>query len=54
MSKFYFYHFLIMAGFAVVLIYSLLNQKFIMVLIYAVIALPLIIVNQRKNKVKNI
>ncbi|MCM3757654.1 hypothetical protein M3197_09145 [Sporosarcina aquimarina] len=49
MKKYYASHSLIVVIFTVVLLYSLMSKLFIPVLIAAIIGIPLIILNQKKN-----
>ncbi|AQU80747.1 MULTISPECIES: hypothetical protein [Planococcus] len=49
MKKYYAYHSLIMTIYAIVLLYCLLNNRFVPVLIAAILGMPLMILNYKKN-----
>jgi len=49
MKKYYTYHTLIMAAFGIILVYSLLQQKFLPVAVAAIFGLVLIFWNYQKN-----
>ncbi|KAA0954991.1 hypothetical protein FQ085_17015 [Planococcus sp. ANT_H30] len=49
MKKYYAYHSLIMTIYTIVLLYCLLNNRFVPVLIVAILGMPLMVLNQQKN-----
>lgn len=53
MEKYYAYHSLLVVIFSAVLIYCLMNQIFIPVLVIALIEIPLMFLNYKKNHPKS-